>query len=364
MRTGRLFPMVAAVVAVASVSCIQTMESPLPADNAKKKVGFDIQVTRDGKQITPERRGIMTKNSPLIDTDDQYATMDAKIPFGLMGIDDANNALVVNNAMVSHENGTYNTYLDPSFWESLGSSTLALSAYYPYVSEVTFNEDSVYYSIPYSIDDTNAGPLVSKTVKMAVDLLDMVPLEFQHITNDIGFRICDVTPTPELQGLIHLRKMIAYNVASAGIFRNDMAGSKGLWHRQGYYRNVLVFEGDAKLGVGSKNELFVGYDSLVDRMADSHRYYSIPDEIVYGKQCVDVFFDVDGFTIDGYDYAPLTDQVARFMFYGLLPDNVFEYGKQYTFHIGIDLSNVYHEICFAASIAGWENKIYENNDDF
>lgn len=64
----------------------------------------------------------------------------------------------------------------------------------------------------------------------------------------------------------------------------------------------------------------VGFDKLVDHIVDSHRYYSIPDEI--------------------------------------------RMGKQYTFHIGIDLSSVYSQITFAPSVSDWENKIYENNDEF
>ena len=52
------------------------------------------------------------------------------------------------------------------------------------------------------------------------------------------------------------------------------------------------------------------------------------------------------------------------MLYGLLPDNVFVYGKQYTFHLRLDLSRIYHEITFAPSVGEWETKIYENNDDF
>ncbi len=39
-------------------------------------------------------------------------------------------------------------------------------------------------------------------------------------------------------------------------------------------------------------------------------------------------------------------------------------GKQYTFHIGLDLSSVYHQITFAPSVSEWETKIYENNEDF
>ena len=138
----------------------------------------------------------------------------------------------------------------------------------------------------------------------------------------------------------------------------------GTWQRQGYYRKVVVFEGDAKVGVGSANEKFVGYDALVDRMMESHRYYSIPDDIEVGKQCVEVVYDVEGFTHNGFYYEPLTGQVAKYMLYGLLPDNEFVYGKQYTFHIGLDLSSVYHEITFAPAVGEWETKIYENNDDF
>ncbi len=55
-------------------------------------------------------------------------------------------------------------------------------------------------------------------------------------------------------------------------------------------------------------------------MAASHRYYSVPDEI--------------------------------------------EIGKQYTFHIGLDLSSIYKQITFAPSVGDWETKIYENNEDF
>ena len=99
-------------------------------------------------------------------------------------------------------------------------------------------------------------------------------------------------------------------------------------------------------------------------MVNSHRYYSIPDEIQIGKQYVEVVFDVEGFNHNGFYYDPLKDQVQKFMLYGLLPDNTFVYGKQYTFHIGLDLSSVYRQITFAPTISDWQTAIYENNDDF
>jgi len=83
-----------------------------------------------------------------------------------------------------------------------------------------------------------------------------------------------------------------------------------------------------------------------------------------GVQYVEVHFDVDGFSIGGEEYLPMKDQVLKYMIYGLLPGNTMIPGKQYTFHIGMDLSSLYHPIDFSASVSGWETKIYESNQDF
>lgn len=368
MRANRNTLLMMSAVIVLAVSCNKMDDVELPsvnkASDSKQKIGFDINVTREGKNIPASRRANMTKSGTVYDESSKMATMDSDIPFGLVGIDYDHHSLVIDNARVSSNGTDYSTMVDSFLWDQVKTEKVSFSAYYPYVRDVTYQDDYESYSIPYTVEETNAGPLVSKTVEMAVAQLNMIPLEFQHITNDIGYRICDVTPQKELQGLVHLRKLTAYNVASAGVFVNDVTLSQGIWHRQGYYRNVVVFEGDAKVGVGSENEKFVGYDQLVDRMVDSHRYYSIPDEIRYGTQFVEVVYDVEGFTHNGFYYEPLKEQVSRYLLYGLLPDNVFVYGRQYTFHIGIDLSSVYQEITFAPSVGDWETKIYENNDDF
>ena len=332
-------------------------------ESKSQKVGFKISVTRDGQAIDDRRQGIMTKGAYDV-ASNKIATMDKDIPFGLVGIDYDHHAVVVDNALVESYGSDYNAYLNTYNWESIRSDRIHFSAYYPYVESISYGDGYGEYHIPYSVEETSAGPLVSKTVEMAVMQLNLIPLEFQHITNDIGYCVCDITPDPNLQGLIHLRKLTAYNVASAGVFFNNVVMNHGFWHRQGYYRNVVVFEGDAKVGVGSENEKFVGFNTLEDHMVNSHRYYSIPDEIKLDKQYVEVVYDVDEFTIDNYTYKPLKDQVARYQLYGLLPDNVFVYGKQYTFHIGLDLRDVYSEISFTASVEGWETKIYENNDVF
>lgn len=366
MKSNLKPALAAAMMLILAFSC-QTLDD-LPSvrpdgqeETNRQKVDFEIQVTREGQPVEPGRQGVMTRGAH-VDSHSNTATMNTDLPFGLVAIDPDQKSLVIDNARVDSDMGVYGGYFDTYFWDQ--HEKLQLSAYYPQVSEITYGQDYVSYSIPYSVEDTEAGPLVSQTVERAIHQMNLVPLVFQHITNDIGYKICDVTPDPQLQGLIHLRKLVATNVASVGVFINDLSSNTSTWYRQGYYRDIVVFEGDALVGVGSENERFVGYDTLEETMRDSHRYYSIPDEILMGKQCVDVTFDVDGFTLGGYYYEPLKDQQCKYMLYGLLPDNEFVYGRQYTFHIGLDLSDIYHEISFTASVAGWETKIYENNDTF
>lgn len=334
-----------------------------PKADSAKKLNFDITVTREGKIVTKSGMGVLSTKAASITDSDLKASLDPDTPFGLIGIDRVNKSLVIDNERVTSDaNGNWGGYFDEYMWSQ--SKKIEFSAYYPYMSSVVYGDSYETYAIPYTANEVDAGPLVSKTVEKAVAQLNMVPLEFQHITNDIGFKICDATPAAALQGLVHIKKLTYYNVASAGVYVDTVGTNKGLWKKVGYYRNEVVFEGDAKLGVGSDNELFVGYDKLCDNFQESHRFYSVPDEIKIGKQFVEVVYDIDGFTLNNFTYAPVKNQVAKYLIYGLLPDNVFKYGKQYTFHIGIDISSVYSEITFSPSVSDWETLIYENNDIF
>lgn len=328
----------------------------LPGSNEKKeKVEFEITVTRDGEVIP--RSKIATKGG--VDVGDNYATMDTDRPIGVVGMDFYTHEVLIDNERAQSTGDTYTGWFNPDMWK--GRDKIAMSAYYPYVEGVKYEDDNSAYSIPFAINDVDAGPLVSKTVEQAIDRINLIPFEFQHITNDIGFTLQDVTSDPQLQGLIHIRKVTATNVASAGVFLNNMGANLGLWRRQGYFRDVVVFEGDAKLEM---EENFVGRDRLVPRMSESSRYYSVPDEIRPGKQCVLVEYDVEAFTIGGFTYSALTGQVARFMLYNVIPGNVFEYGKQYTFHLGLDTGDIYQSISFSASVSDWETHIYEDNNVF
>ncbi|MBR0110307.1 MAG: hypothetical protein IJM05_06915 [Bacteroidales bacterium] len=350
-----------ALVALALSSCTLDLDTP-DSDNGtgKRKISFPVKVTRDGQAI-PE--GAITKTKgDIYESEDRIATMDKSRSFGLVGVDFETGTLILDNEAVGTVSGQYQGFFDKGLWDI--PTVVSFSAYYPHVANLIYGDEYATYSIPFSNAETEAGPLVSKTVQSALDQLNMVPLEFQHITNDIGFKICDVTVDPALQGLIHLRKVVATKIASAGIFVNDIQAGDGFWHRRGYYRDELVFEGDAKVGVGMENELFIGRSSLVPRMADSYRFYAIPDEIMMGKQCVEVTYDVEEFTLNGFTYSALTNQKSNYMLYGILPDNVMAYGRQYTFHLGLDTGKLYKEITFDATVSDWETKIYENNDEF
>ena len=328
------------------------------------KLNFDISVLRDGVKIS-EDNGAVTKSAgdSSASVSNMLATMDVSIPFALIGIETQSRTLLIDNILVSSGNsGKYETILDGGLLEI--QDPLLFSAYYPRVSSISYENSHQSYSIPYELSETEAGPLVSKTVERSFNLLNTLPLEFCHITNDIGFRICDVTSIPQLQGLIHLRKLVATHVASAGVYVNDILLNNGIWNYQGYYRDVTVFEGDALVGVGNEGKRYVGKDALVDSKEASHRFYAVPDQIEMGVQYVEVHFDVDGFSIGGEEYLPMKDQVLKYMIYGLLPGNTMIPGKQYTFHIGMDLSSLYHPIDFSASVSGWETKIYESNQDF
>lgn len=349
---------------VSLVGC-QRLSEQAPAPR-QSRLYFDISVTREGESIPQER--IASPAAPLtkgeiVDATDLLATMDIRKPFSLIGIDGENGTLLMDNAPVhSGEDGQYSLFLGGSLLEA--PSQILFSAYYPHVKDLSYQKGYQTYSIPFAAAQTEAGPLVSKTVERSIAELNTLPLEFGHITNDIGFKICDVTPNAALQGHIRLRKLTAFNVASAGVYVNDIVNGRGNWDFQGYYRNVTVFEGDAPVGAGSSGELFVGRDALVPRMAESSRFYAIPDDVILGRQYVEAEFDVEGFEYEGEHFAPLPGQIRKYLIYGILPGNTMIPGKQYTFHIGLDLSSIYREISFGAAVDEWETKIYENNEDF
>lgn len=357
-----------AIVVLTIISCtVDDSMNSFDGFEDKKDVNFDVVISNDGRIGTRGEAGYVDG--------DQEAKLDPSRPFGLMGIDAKSNAILINNERVFERSGIRSATFNSRNWYS--TETILLSAYYPYVDETEFLSGNRTYIIPYNREDTQAGPLVSRPVERSTSYLDVIPLVFRHITNDIGFRICDITYDPALQGYIRIRKVSAHNVATEGYYIDSIGNNGGKWVQKVICDEIEVFRGNARVGVGTENELFVGYDNLVSDRSLSSRFYSVPDEIKMGKQYIEVVFDVDAFDYNGQHMNELKNQVQKFPIYGVLPGNSYICGKQYTFHLGLDLGTLYQPIEFTATVGDWENnysvdmnsvwgenKIYEDNNFF
>ena len=360
-----------AIVIFTVISCTPNDEmDSFDGFEDKKDVSFDVVISKEGR-IGTRAEGY----DNFVSENDQEAKLDPNKPFGLMGIDAKTNAVLINNERVFEKGGIRATTFNSKNWYS--TENILLSAYYPYVDETEFLSGNRTYMIPYRQEDTQAGPLVSHPVERSTSYIDVIPLVFRHITNDIGFRICDITYDPALQGHIRIRKLSAHNVATEGYYIDSIGNNGGRWVQRVIRDEVEVFKGNAPVGVGTENEMFVGIDNLVPDRKHSSRFYSVPDEIRMGKQYIEVVFDVDAFDYNGQHMHELKNQVQKFPIYGVLPGNSYICGKQYTFHLGLDLATLYQAIEFTATVADWENdytvdmnsvwgenKIYEDNDYF
>ncbi len=363
---------IAAIVVFTIISCtVDDSTESFEVFESKKDVSFDVVISKDGRIGTRGDAGY----DHLVTETDQEAKLDPSKPFGLMGVDPRNNNILINNERVLEHSGIRAATFNSKSWHS--AETILLSAYYPHVDETEFLSGNLAYIIPYRPEDTKAGPLVSMPVQRSTSYLDVIPLVFRHITNDIGFRICDITYDPALQGHIRIRKLSAHNVATEGYYIDSLGSNGGRWVQRAICDELEVFKGNARVGVGTENELFVGFDNLVSDRKLSSRFYSIPDEIKMGKQYIEVVYDVDAFDYNGQHMKELKNQVQLFPIYGVLPGNSYICGKQYTFHLGLDLGTLYQPIEFSATVGDWnnsysvdmnsvwgENKIYEDNDFF
>ena len=363
---------VISIVVLAIISCTVNEDmDTFDGFEDNKDVNFDVVISKDGRIGTRADAGY----DSYVTDDDQEARLDPSKPFGLMAIDPRSNAILINNERVFEHSGVRSATFNSRNWYS--TESILLSAYYPYVDETEFLAGNRTYIIPYNQKDTQAGPLVSMPVERKTSYLDVIPLVFRHITNDIGFRICDITYDPNLQGHIRIRKLSAHNVATEGYYIDSLGREGGRWVQKVICDEVEVFKGNARVGVGTENEMFVGYDNLVPDRKHSSRFYSVPDEIKMGKQYIEVVFDVDDFDYNGQHMKELKNQVQKFPIYGVLPGNSYICGKQYTFHLGLDLGTLYQPIEFTASVGEWENsysvdlnsvwgenKIYEDNNYF
>lgn len=341
-------------------SCCAEVESPFDNFEPNKKTNFDIVVTREGK--------VITRSELYSYSDNRETELNEKSSFGIIAIDKETNNLVINNQEVFKNGEGWNTTFGFSnYYDNKG---LYFSGYYPYSTNIDYLNNNESYIIPFSLENSEDVPLVTRVVERKMGYLDYIPLEFRHVTNTIGFKISDVTADPDLRNLITVKKIVMHNIAMEGYYVNNITQDRGLWKQQSYYCDVVYFEGSDKIEF--EHDKYVGKTKLVDKKSESCIIYTIPDDIELKKQYVEVFFDVDEFELSGTKYKKLENQKQVYQFYGVLPNNKMDYGKQYTFHLGIDLGFIYQEIQFTASVAdwtntsvsNWENKIYEDNNDF
>ena len=350
-------------------SCVSEDEAGPVFEDKSGSLSFTYVVTQDGQIKTRseiEGGGFVTSN-------ETEAKLDPNKPFGLVGVNADNYSLLIDNMPVHERGGSRSLDFESRAWS--GDTRILMSAYYPYVDDVQMMDNNHSYIIPYKNEDREAGPLISQTVEKRISYMDVVPLVFRHITNEICFAVSDITENDSLKGHIRLRKLIAHNIATEGYFIDTIGTGNGVWKHQSMHKDILVYEGDSQVGIGTENELYVGKDVLVSRFGQSNRFYSIPEEIRMGKQFIEVVFDVEPFTCDGVRYSGLKNEVQKFPIYGVLPNNEYEYGKQYIFHLGLNLGTLYQEIQFSATVADWENsystgssqwesKIYVKENDF
>ena len=168
-------------------SCAKVEDLPDTAPKPRQQMNFDITVTRDGEVIAAERYGNMTKGASAEEFD-KYATMNPDKSFGLIGIDAATGALLMDNQEIYNKGGRYVGWADNTNWGD--TRRITLSAYYPYKTDISYHSNNEAYNIPFTTEETQEGPLVSKTMQQAVDRALGLMAERR------GAYVC--TPNPEI----------------------------------------------------------------------------------------------------------------------------------------------------------------------
>jgi hypothetical protein len=133
-------------------------------------------------------------------------------------------------------------------------------------------------------------------------------------------------------------------------------GDKSHWVPNAKHKEIVVYEGDDLVECDEENAQFIAADRLSGNNEDCSRHYVIPELLKEGKHYVELIFDVESFYYDGTHYRGLTDKSQIIPLSGVIPDDFFEMGLQYTFVLGMNLGSVYRPIEFTASVEEYELK--------
>ena len=316
---------------------------------------FHITVANNTKTRTKTKTNTQTKAGEVdlktsYDAVKSTASIDSKVAFGMIGTDYSSGEVLVSNIPVYEKDGVRTADLVTlTSTESMG-----IRAYYPYVNNVSYNKDGSCV-IHFTADDVEKGPLFSDVVEMKCDQsFETVNLKFHHITNHIGFKVCDITDDEQLKGLMRVRKVIVHGMPTEGLFVVDSQESH--WVPNAKREKIVFYEGDDHVEWGLDNAVYLASDSFAEESKDCNRFYIVPEELKEGKHFVEVIFDVEPFDYDGTHYRGATDMSQMIPLSGVIPDDVFELGLQYTFVLGMNLCTVYRPIEFTATVDDWEVK--------
>ncbi len=279
------------------------------------------------------------------------AFLDSDIAFGLVGTDKETMDVLVDNEPIYEQEGVRTAKLITS---QSSSGLMNVSAYYPYVSSVSYHKDGS-YAISFTPNDIMKGPLASNAVVMRCDQEhETVNLQFHHISNSIGFKVCDITEDEQLKGLMHVRKVVLHGMPTEGMYVVD--GAERHWVPNAKRQNIVFYEGDDNVKCGIENAGFLTESMLSENSEDCNRFYVVPEELKEGKHYVEVIFDVESFDYYGTHYRGVTGKSQIIPLAGVIPGDIMELGLQYTFVLGMNICTVYRPIEFAATVDNWEAK--------
>ena len=324
----------------------QTIFNISIALNTKTKTRSETKSTKSG--IVTDGN-INTRNISEFRAEKTHAYLDSKVAFGLVGNDNETDAVLVDNHPVYEKDGIRTANLVTS---TLSSGSMKISAFYPHVSSVSYHKDGS-YAISFTPNDIKKGPLASNAVDMRCDqVFETVNLQFHHISNSFGFKVCDITNDEQLRGLMHVRKVILHGMPTEGLFVVD--GQDSRWIPNAKRQQIVFYEGDDLVQYGIENASFLTAGSLSDNKEECNRFYVVPEELTDDKHYVEVIFDVDPFDYEETHYRGAQGKSQIIPLSGVVPDDELELGLQYTFVLGMNICTVYRPIEFAATVDDWE----------
>ena len=353
MKRTLMTSILAATVALLVSSCTREEKvSEGYIDNETQTI-FNISVEKNTKTKTKSSTKFTkseTDSKTTYDAEKRKVYIDSNTAFGLVGVDNESKYILVDGQPVYESNGVRTANLVTS---ALSSGSMSVSAFYPHVSNVNYRKDGS-YTVSFAPNDILKGPLASEAVDMRCDNgTEVVNLKFHHIANSIGFKVCDITEDEQLRGLMRVRKVVLHGMPTEGLFVCE--GDDSYWAPDSKRHDIVFYQGNENVEYGEENARFIGRETVVDDNEACSRFYVIP-EVLTDKHYVEVFFDVDPFDYDGTHYRGAVNRSQISPLSGVIPDDEFEMGLQYTFVLGMNLGTVYRLIEFTASVDDWESR--------